>query len=163
MSDIPATDLNDDWMHDEIGDGEFDIEVFDDVLIDDTPVGKGIFALRDYPTAVVVGEIVGDVIEDENYRSDYCFDLDNGTQLEPYEPLWVEEPTTPENPADMAEVARYTSIPVATGERLCTKHEFARVLETGAASLAVRRPGRSGSSRPISAGPCSTASTAGSA
>ncbi|MDF1737244.1 MAG: mandelate racemase/muconate lactonizing enzyme family protein, partial [Minwuia sp.] len=56
-------------------------------------------------------------------------------RLERYDPLWFEEPTTPENPADMAEIARYTSIPVAAGERLCTKYEFARLLEAGAASI----------------------------
>lgn len=56
-------------------------------------------------------------------------------RIEPYDPLWFEEPTTPENPADMAEIARYTAVPVAAGERLCTKQEFARVLEAGAASI----------------------------
>lgn len=65
-------------------------------------------------------------------------------RLEPYEPLWFEEPTTPENPADMAEIARFTSIPVATGERLCTKHEFARVIESGAASILQMDLGRVG-------------------
>ncbi|WP_323775410.1 mandelate racemase/muconate lactonizing enzyme family protein [Leisingera sp.] len=65
-------------------------------------------------------------------------------RLEPYEPLWFEEPTTPENPADMAEVARFTSVPVSTGERLCTKHEFARVLEAGAASILQMDLGRVG-------------------
>ncbi|MFT7136370.1 MAG: galactonate dehydratase, partial [Akkermansiaceae bacterium] len=54
------------------------------------------------------------------------------------------EPTTPENPADMAEIARFTSIPVAAGERLCTKHEFARVLEAGAASILQLNLGRVG-------------------
>lgn len=65
-------------------------------------------------------------------------------RLEPYEPLWFEEPTTPENPADMAEIARFTSVPIATGERLCTKHEFARVLEAGAASILQMNLGRVG-------------------
>lgn len=65
-------------------------------------------------------------------------------RLEAYDPLWFEEPIPPENPADMAEVARYTSIPVATGERLCTKHEFARVLEAGAASILQMNLGRVG-------------------
>jgi len=65
-------------------------------------------------------------------------------RLEPYEPLWFEEPIPPENPADMAEVARFTSVPVATGERLCTKHEFARVLEAGAASILQMNLGRVG-------------------
>jgi L-alanine-DL-glutamate epimerase-like enolase superfamily enzyme len=65
-------------------------------------------------------------------------------RLEAYDPLWFEEPLPPENPADMAEVARFTSIPVATGERLCTKHEFARVLEAGAASILQMNLGRVG-------------------
>ncbi len=65
-------------------------------------------------------------------------------RLEKYDPLWFEEPTTPENPADMAEIARFTSIPVATGERLCTKQEFARLLEAGAASILQMNLGRIG-------------------
>lgn len=65
-------------------------------------------------------------------------------RLEAYDPLWFEEPIPPENPADMAEVARFTSIPVAAGERLCTKHEFARMLEAGAASILQMNLGRVG-------------------
>lgn len=65
-------------------------------------------------------------------------------RLEAYDPLWFEEPLPPENPADMAEVARFTSIPVAAGERLCTKHEFARMLEAGAASILQMNLGRVG-------------------
>ena len=42
--------------------------------------------------------------------------------------LWFEEPVPPEMPEQMAIVARGTSIPIATGERLTTKYEFARVL-----------------------------------
>lgn len=65
-------------------------------------------------------------------------------RLETYDPLWFEEPIPPENPADMAEVARFTSIPVAAGERLTTKHEFARLLEAGAASILQMNLGRVG-------------------
>ncbi|SFJ02428.1 mandelate racemase/muconate lactonizing enzyme family protein [Jannaschia pohangensis] len=65
-------------------------------------------------------------------------------RLEAYDPLWFEEPIPPENPADMAEVARYTSIPVAAGERLCTKTEFARLLEAGGASILQMNLGRVG-------------------
>lgn len=64
--------------------------------------------------------------------------------IEAADPLWFEEPTPPERPELMAEVARYTSVPVATGERLCTKYEFARVLETGAASILQMNLGRVG-------------------
>lgn len=65
-------------------------------------------------------------------------------RLEAYDPLWFEEPVPPENPSDMAEVARFTSIPIAAGERLCTKHEFARMLEVGAASILQMNLGRVG-------------------
>ncbi len=65
-------------------------------------------------------------------------------RLEPYDPLWFEEPTPPENVNEMAKVARGTSIPVATGERLTTKYEFHRVLEAGAAAILQPALGRSG-------------------
>ena len=44
----------------------------------------------------------------------------------------------------MARVARQTSIPIATGERLTTKYEFARVLEEQAASILQMALGRVG-------------------
>jgi 2-dehydro-3-deoxyphosphogalactonate aldolase len=47
-------------------------------------------------------------------------------------------------PEEMAKVARATSIPIATGERLVTKYEFARVLETGAAAILQMALGRVG-------------------
>ncbi len=65
-------------------------------------------------------------------------------RLERYDPLWLEEPTPPELPEEMARVARSTSIPIATGERLTTKYEFARVLESGAASILQLNLGRVG-------------------
>ncbi|MGQ0603608.1 MAG: mandelate racemase/muconate lactonizing enzyme family protein [Anaerolineales bacterium] len=65
-------------------------------------------------------------------------------RLEPYDPLWLEEPVPPERPEEMAVVARQTSIPIATGERLSTKYEFARVLETRAASILQMALGRVG-------------------
>ncbi len=65
-------------------------------------------------------------------------------RLEAFEPLWLEEPVPPESPEEMARVARATAIPVATGERLTTKHEFARVLATGAAAILQPNLGRVG-------------------
>jgi len=65
-------------------------------------------------------------------------------KLEPYAPLWFEEPTPPEMPEEMAKVAASTSIPIATGERLTTKYEFARVLACGAASILQMNLGRVG-------------------
>ena len=47
-------------------------------------------------------------------------------------------------PEQMALVARATSIPIATGERLTTKYEFARVLASGAANIIQMNLGRVG-------------------
>jgi 2-dehydro-3-deoxyphosphogalactonate aldolase len=65
-------------------------------------------------------------------------------RLERFDPLWFEEPVPPENVEEMARVARLTSIPIATGERLATKHEFARLLEKQAASILQMALGRVG-------------------
>ncbi len=56
-------------------------------------------------------------------------------RLEPWSPLWFEEPCPPDIPEAMAEVARHTSIPVATGERLTSIVEFQRLLRNGSASI----------------------------
>ena len=56
-------------------------------------------------------------------------------RLEKYDPLWFEEPVPPTNVNEMARVARSTSIPIATGERLVTKHQFAELLEKQAAAI----------------------------
>lgn len=52
-----------------------------------------------------------------------------GQALEPFSPLWYEEPTPPD--ADMSAVTRAVRIPVATGERLTTKSEFVAALRAG--------------------------------
>ena len=65
-------------------------------------------------------------------------------RLEAYDPLWFEEPVPPEMPEDMALVARGTTIPIAAGERLTTKYEFARLIELRAASIIQMNLGRVG-------------------
>lgn len=65
-------------------------------------------------------------------------------RLEQYDPLWFEEPVPPDNPAEMAKVASQTTIPIATGERLTTKSEFARLLDLKAASILQMNLGRVG-------------------
>jgi len=67
-----------------------------------------------------------------------------GQALEPYAPLWFEEPVPPDNVAEMAKVAGAVRIPVATGERLSTKAEFAPVLRSGAAAILQPALGRAG-------------------
>jgi len=65
-------------------------------------------------------------------------------RLEPYDPLWFEEPVPPGQSEAMSRVADHTSIPVATGERLTTKYEFHDVLKNGAASILQMNLGRVG-------------------
>jgi len=67
-----------------------------------------------------------------------------GQALEPYSPLWFEEPIPPDAVDQMAQVARAVRIPVATGERLTTKAEFAPLLRAGAAAILQPALGRSG-------------------
>jgi L-alanine-DL-glutamate epimerase-like enolase superfamily enzyme len=67
-----------------------------------------------------------------------------GRALEPYDPLWYEEPVPPDNIDAMAKVANAVRIPIATGERLTTKAEFAPVLRSGAATILQPALGRSG-------------------
>jgi L-alanine-DL-glutamate epimerase-like enolase superfamily enzyme len=67
-----------------------------------------------------------------------------GQALEPYAPLWFEEPVPPDSIEEMARVARAVRIPVATGERLTTKAEFAAVLRAGAAEILQPALGRAG-------------------
>ena len=65
-------------------------------------------------------------------------------RLEPYDPLWFEEPCPPDLTGDMAEVAQATRIPVALGERMTTKYEFAQALRAGAARILQPALGRVG-------------------
>jgi galactonate dehydratase len=65
-------------------------------------------------------------------------------RLEKYDPLWFEEPVPPGQERAMGEVAKHTSIPIAAGERLTTKYEFFRLLDSGAASILQMNVGRVG-------------------
>ena len=67
-----------------------------------------------------------------------------GQALEPYSPLWFEEPIPPDNLDEFVKVAQAVRIPVATGERMSTKAEFAAVLKSGGASILQPALGRAG-------------------
>ncbi len=55
--------------------------------------------------------------------------------LEPYQPMFIEEPCQAQNHDVMAEIARGTHLPIATGERVFTKWGFREVLEKRAAAI----------------------------
>jgi galactonate dehydratase len=65
-------------------------------------------------------------------------------RIEPYDPLWLEEPVPPDSPEESARVARATCVPIATGERLATKYDFARLLRAGGAAILQVNLGRVG-------------------
>ena len=65
-------------------------------------------------------------------------------RLETFDPLWFEEPVPPENKGEMGRVAQATSIPIASGERLATKYEFADLLERRGAAILQPALGRVG-------------------
>src|SRR4051812_2993785 len=54
---------------------------------------------------------------------------------EPYQPMFIEEPCQAQNHDIMAEIARGTFLPIATGERVFTKWGFREVLEKKAATI----------------------------
>jgi galactonate dehydratase len=55
--------------------------------------------------------------------------------LEPHQPMFIEEPCQAQNHDVMAEIARGTHLPIATGERVFTKWGFREVLEKRAAII----------------------------
>ncbi len=65
-------------------------------------------------------------------------------RLEQYEPLWFEEPVPPDNVESIRQVAAGTRIPIAAGERLTTKYEFAPLLNSGAVHIAQLNTSRAG-------------------
>ena len=67
-----------------------------------------------------------------------------GRELEPFNPLWYEEPIPPDNLLEFAEVARQVRIPLATGERLTTKTEFGMLLRAGGVKILQPALGRVG-------------------
>ena len=67
-----------------------------------------------------------------------------GQAIEEFNPLWYEEPVPPDNLLEFQDVARAVRIPIATGERLTTKAEFATLLRTGGVKILQPALGRLG-------------------
>lgn len=56
-------------------------------------------------------------------------------KLTPHHPWFIEEPVNCQNVDVMAQLAKETHIPIATGERIFTKWGFREILEKGAATI----------------------------
>lgn len=52
-------------------------------------------------------------------------------ELEPFKPMFIEEPILPENNEALKELAQFTSTPIATGERMYSRWDFKHILSSG--------------------------------
>ena len=52
-------------------------------------------------------------------------------ELEPFHPMFIEEPVLPENNEALREIANHVSIPIATGERMYSRWQFKNILKEG--------------------------------
>lgn len=104
------------------------------VNIVDTPAAAEGIVQRFAELRRAVGPAV-DLAIDFHGRTSPAMAIRLARMLEPYQPLFIEEPVLPENVDALARVAHATSIPIATGERLFTKWGFREVLEKQAAAV----------------------------
>ena len=56
-------------------------------------------------------------------------------ELEPYRPMFIEEPVLPENNEALRDIANHVSIPIATGERMFSRWQFKNLLMDGYADI----------------------------
>lgn len=56
-------------------------------------------------------------------------------ELEPFRPMFIEEPVLPENNEALREIANHVSIPIATGERMFSRWQFKSLLMDGSADI----------------------------
>lgn len=83
-----------------------------------------------------VREAVGSGVEvavDMHGRYDVPSSIRFARAVEPFDLLWLEEPTPPENLEALAEVRRSTSTPICAGENLYTRYDFKPLFEKKAA------------------------------
>ncbi|MFX0556188.1 galactonate dehydratase [Maribacter sp. CXY002] len=84
-------------------------------------------------------------------REEFGYDLDIGLdfhgrihkpmvkklfdELAPYEPMFIEEPVLSENNDALKHIYQYTSIPIATGERMFSRWDFKDILNKGVVDI----------------------------
>ena len=77
-----------------------------------------------------------DIMVDLHGRTTAAMAIQYAHVLEPYRPMFIEEPCQPEDAEGTARVARSTRIPIAAGERLVHRHEFMHLLKREAIAVA---------------------------
>jgi galactonate dehydratase len=76
-----------------------------------------------------------DIMVDVHGRTSPATAIQIGRALEPLRPFFLEEPCQPGDVDAMVEVARALPIPIATGERLATRHEFRQYIDKRACAV----------------------------
>ncbi|HET7213356.1 MAG TPA: galactonate dehydratase [Terriglobia bacterium] len=85
--------------------------------------------------AGVIGKLRGalgdsvDIMIDFHGRTTPAMAVEYINAVAEFSPFFCEEPVPPENVAALAEVKRAVSVPIATGERLVTRHQFREIFE----------------------------------
>ncbi len=110
------------------------VGIYGALEIVDTPAHAEEIVRRFADLRRAVGPTV-DLAIDFHGRASPAMAIRLAKMLEPYQPMFIEEPVLPENVDALARVAHSTSIPIATGERLFTKWDFREVLEKQAAAI----------------------------
>jgi galactonate dehydratase len=100
----------------------------------DTPAAVEHAADRLAAVREAVGEDV-DVAVDFHGRASKAMAKKLAAALEPHDPLFIEEPVLAEHNDALADLARSTTIPIATGERLYSRWDFKDVLAANAVDV----------------------------
>lgn len=103
----------------------------EDVVVSETQVGLGLFSAKDFSACDLIGYVTGEIVEDDEYSSNYCIDLSNGTGLEPEAPfrflnhrcdpncqLYLVDETCPTTGADIIRVIVESVRDIIAGEEL---------------------------------------------
>lgn len=108
------------------------------------PFGAGFYELEraEKSRAIALVEAVRDAIGPDNEllvemhgRFNPATAVEIARELEPFKPAWIEEPIPPENLAALKKTSEKITLPVATGERLHTRHDYRPLLELQAADI----------------------------
>ena len=86
----------------------------------------------------VVREVIGPEIRllvDANNAYAAYEAIDVARRIEPFDVFWFEEPVAPDDYRGHAQVARSTSIPIATGENEYTRYGFRDLIEHDSAAI----------------------------
>jgi galactonate dehydratase len=65
-------------------------------------------------------------------------------ELEPYDPMFFEEPVLPEHNDALSEITATTTVPIATGERLFSRWDFKSILEQNVVDVIQPDPSHAG-------------------